>query len=383
MKHAHPQKEAGRDMEKQGTELMQEPYDYINYTLNKISKKSSVFFKVREFFDKLNVKIVPIPLKAYSKTPSITGWTEDTYNPDLYPWARHYGNIGIIIGRSNLIVFDCDSTETVQFFEDLAKKTGLDLNTLIIETRKGRHYYYSCNFSKELERRQFHNNQIRLDILAGNKYQVVAPFSTLKLDENNQILDRRAENYILFEYKPIHIPDELAEITREQYEAIIFELERQFKQKQKEEKQAETKTEIQEERELTEEEIEKLYEIILEHFREGIRQNLLLYLCGFLRKALKISENSVYRLYEKFINIDDPKDIKSRLAAIRKTFEKDETAIAGYTKLCEFLEKEKAEELCRRIRKVLNIPEKRKLGETIEDYQAKLTHFALAKFVKL
>jgi hypothetical protein len=150
------------------------------------------------------------------------------------------------------------------FFEDLAKKIGLDLNTLIIETRKGRHYYYSCNFSKELERKQYksENGQIRLDILAGNKCQVVAPFSTLKVDENDKILDPRTENCLLFEYKPLYVPDKLAEITRKQYEAIIFELERQFKQEQKEEKQAKTKTEIQEERELTEEKIEKIIVII-------------------------------------------------------------------------------------------------------------------------
>ena len=245
-KHAHLQEEAGWDPGNQGTELMQEPYDYINYTLNKISKKSSVFFKVREFFDKLKIKAVLVQLKAFSKEPKEKGWTDPKYDPSLISWARHYGNVGIIPGRSNLIVFDCDSTETIQFFEDLAKKIDLDLNTLVIQTRKGKHYYYYCEFSKELERKQFHNNQIKLDILAGSGCQVVAPFSQLKIDESGNVLDPKAEEYVLFEYKPVNIPEKLVEITREQYETIIEELNRQFKNRQKIEVKLKRITELKE-----------------------------------------------------------------------------------------------------------------------------------------
>ena len=368
-KHAHPQKEAGRDHGNQGTELMQELYDYI---LNETLKKSSIFFKLKELFDKLNRKIVPIPLKTFSKIPAIDGWTEDSYNPSLFSWARHYGNAGIIPGRNDLLVFDCDSTETIQFFEELAKKVNLNLNTLVIQTRKGRHYYYYCEFSKELERKQFHNDQIKLDILAGSRCQVVAPFSQLKIDESGNVLDPKAENYIIFEYIPINIPERIAEITHEQYETIIKKLNKQFKKTQRE---IQRTTELQE-RELTDEEIEKLYEIISEYFEEGVRQNLILYLAGYLRKTLKISEESIYRLYEKFISIDDPDDIKARFAAIKKTYEKNHDVISGWQGLVKVLGEETAEELVNKTCEALNI----------EHYKAKkhiFIEFSEKKYIKI
>lgn len=352
MKHAHPQKEeAGRDHESQEEKLMQELYDYI---LNETLKKSSIFLKVKELFDKLNVKIVPIPLKAFSKTPAIDGWTEDSYNPSLFSWARHYGNIGIIPGKSNLLIFDCDTQDTAQFFENFAQEIGLDLNTLIIKTRRGKHYYYYCTFSSELERKKYANGNIKLDIIAGNKYQVVAPYSLLKLNENGEILNPQAENYILFEYTPINVPERLQEITHEQYEKIIEELNRQFKKTQIEIQKTQVKTELQE-RELTDEEIEKLIEIIQPYWQEGYRQFFLLYLSGFLRKDLEISEDSVIKLYEYFIPGDDRQDIKDRIRAIIKTYEKDSKVVAGKSKLIEILGKKAANELCRKIKQALNI----------------------------
>ena len=354
MKHAHPQKEeAGRNYENQVTDMQ----ELQNYILNEISKKSSVFLKVKTFFDKLKINCCYVPLDPYSKKPSVPGWTDPDYDHSSICWARHPGNIGIIPGRSNLIVFDCDSNETIQFFKELARKINLDLNTLVVKTRKGRHYYYYCKFSKELERKQFHNNQIKLDILAGNKCQVVAPFSQLKIDENGNLLDYKTEEYVLFEYEPVNVPEKLVEITREQYETIIFELEKQFKQEQKKEKQAKTKTEIQEERELTDDEIEKIIEIIQPYWQEGYRQFFLLYLSGFLRKDLKISEESVARLYEKLIaNInDDPDDFKARNKAIKNTYKKPEEEIAGYSGLCNVLGEEITKKLVSKICEVLNI----------------------------
>jgi hypothetical protein len=115
------------------------------------------------------------------------------------------------------------------------------------------------------------------------------------------------------------------------------------------------------EKELTDEEIEKLVEIISEHFIEGQRQNLILYLAGYLRKELNISEESIYKLYEQFQPVDDRKDIKARRAAIRKTFEKELDNITGWSGLVETLGEETARELCNKIKQALNLqPQKTK-----------------------
>jgi hypothetical protein len=322
-------------------------------------QKSSIFFKLHNLFhEKFKIKIYPIPLNPYSKVPSIRNWTD--FDPTVFSWARHPGNIGILVGKSNLLVFDCDTTETVSFFEELAKKINLPLNTLIVKTRKGRHYYYLCNFSNELERKQFHKDQIKLDVIAGNKYQVVAPFSLLKLDKNNQILDAKAEDYILFEYNPLNIPDQLSQISQEQYQSIILELEKHFKTKSpisKEPKHKQTSHEtshVKQERELTEDELEKILEIIKPYYQEGQRQLFLLYLAGFLRKDLKISKESVERLYERLkteMN-DDNEDHKARLKAIEGTYQKEN--IAGYHELCKRLGKEKTDQLVKEIQEALN-----------------------------
>jgi hypothetical protein len=326
-------------------------------------QKSSIFFKIQElFYEKLKIKICPIPLNPYSKVPSVRNWTD--FDPTVFSWVRHPGNVGILLGKSKLLVFDCDTTETVSFFEELAKKINLPLNTLIVQTRKGRHYYYLCNFSNELERKQFYKDQIKLDVIAGNKYQVVAPYSLLKLDQNNQILDAKAENYILFEYTPLNIPEKLVEISKDTYNQLITELEKtllQTKEKRPAPPTPQTfKREQGEQRELNDEEIEKLSEIVSQYFQEGRRQNLLLYLAGYLRKDLNISEESVYKLYESLHPIDDPDDRQYRLEAIKRSFMKGYDDIAGKSKLVEILGEKPAEELLQKIEKALGIPQKTK-----------------------
>ena len=320
----------------------------------------SLSFKLFELFEKLNVKLCLVPLYPYSKKPAVSGWTDPDYNDLSYGWARHNGNAGIIPGRSSLLIVDCDNEETVNFFTKLAQEIDLQLDTLVVQTRRGKHFYYYCEFSYELEKKQFSFDSIKLDLLAGNKCQVVGPFSVLKLDKEGNILDPRSTDYILFEYTPLNIPQRLPEITKEKYEALLAKLE-SFTQKSKKILQLPPYVEKSEERELTDEEIEKLVEVISEHFVEGQRQNLILYLTGYLRKELNISEESILKLYEHLQPIDDPKDRKARIAAIKKTYEKDLENITGKIGLSEILGEETAKELCKKIEQALGIhPQKNK-----------------------
>jgi len=324
----------------------------------------SIYFKLYELFvERLNIKICPVRLGPFSKAPLDVGWTSDDYDPSTIAWTRHYGNIGLIPGRSNLLIIDCDTKETIEFFETLSKQIDLPLDILIVKTRRGQHYYYLCTFSNELEKKQFNDNSrnIKIDLLAGSKCQAVAPYSMLKLDAQGNILKTNAEDFILFTYEPTHIPDSLPSISEDQYQALIKELEKLLPAKLKElkEKPAQSsqtpKEQEEEERHLTEEEIEKLNEILAEHFIEGQRQNLILYLAGFLRKELNVSLDSIYKLYENLQKADDQKDTKSRLAAIQKTFEKSLEDISGKAGLEQLLGEETASTLCSRIKQALGI----------------------------
>jgi len=221
------------------------------------------------------------------------------------------------------------------------------------------------------------NRNIKIDILAGNKCQVVAPYSQLKVKTENGekiILDpKTTENYELFIYEPAYIPEVLPKITEEQYQTLIEELEKLLPTKPKEKERSATiiqtqNIEQEEKRHLTEEEIEKLTEILSDYFIEGQRQNLILYLAGYLRKELNVSIDSIYKLYERLQAADDPKDVRARLAAIHKTFEKDLETIAGRTGLSQILGEENANELCDKIKQALGIqPQKTQKSKKKKD----------------
>jgi ribosomal protein S13 len=120
------------------------------------------------------------------------------------------------------------------------------------------------------------------------------------------------------------------------------------------------------ERDLTDEEIEKLVEIIQPYFVEGQRQNLVLYLTGYLRK-LNVSEESIYKLYEQLQPADDPKDLKARLAAIRKSFEKELEDITGLSGLAGLLGEETARELCSQINQTLKLQTQEEKEELLQE----------------
>lgn len=334
-----------------------------------VDLKASIFFKVQNLFDQLKIKICPVPLEPYSKRPSVGGWASEDYEPSTIPWQLwSKGNVGIIPGRSNLVIFDCDSMETVSFFEYLARRVGLSTDTLIVQTRKGRHYYYYCEFSKDLSRKQFHNDKIKLDVIAGTRFQVVAPFSLLKLNENGEILSPNTkEGYVLFEYTPVNTPPELATLSKEQYEILIQELTKTYKQEEhtkqvpQNSKSFKNERTFQEEKNLTKEEIAKIAELLLNYFVEGKRQNIVLYTAGFLRRELNVSIESIFKLYQHLEPIDDPNDIKDRWQAIERTFKKSSKEISGYNGLVRTLGEEKAEELCEKIRQILNAPQPKKI----------------------
>jgi len=151
--HPHPQAQPQPQGQEAGNSTtMPHPQKY-NVTHFSTLSSPSIYLKLFELFEKLNVKLCLVPLDPFSKKPSVVGWTDDDYNDLTYSWARHVGNIGIIPGRSNLLIIDCDNEETVNFFTKLAEEIDLSMDTLIVQTRRGKHFYYYCTFSHELEKK--------------------------------------------------------------------------------------------------------------------------------------------------------------------------------------------------------------------------------------
>ena len=90
-------------------------------------------------------------------------------------------------------------------------------------------------------------------------------------------------------------------------------------------------------------------------------------MAGYLRKNLNINIDSVLKLYETLCPIDDPKDRRARLDAIRRTFTKDPDNIAGKSKLDEILGKDIAEELVNKIKQVLGIQKQKTKKQKKDD----------------
>lgn len=102
-----------------------------------------------------------IPIRPRDKKP-LMAWKEFQTRfatPDeLTEWFDGTNNnIGIVAGKiSNLTIVDCDSQEAIDFFEQESAARGESTETYIVQTPKGRHYYFqyvpgSNNFQAKKE----------------------------------------------------------------------------------------------------------------------------------------------------------------------------------------------------------------------------------------
>ncbi|MCA9423378.1 MAG: bifunctional DNA primase/polymerase, partial [Nitrospira sp.] len=102
-----------------------------------------------------------LPIRPRDKKP-LCSWKEyQTRHPtqeELQFWFHDTeNNIGIVAGKiSNLTIVDCDSQEAIEFFERKSAACGDSTDTYIVQTPKGRHYYFkfmpgSNNFQAKVE----------------------------------------------------------------------------------------------------------------------------------------------------------------------------------------------------------------------------------------
>jgi len=79
--------------------------------------------------------MVTIPLAKNSKIPAKGLPLNDIYDGHING-NYEFQNIGIVTGRSGIVVFDCDTAESVAFFENLQSY----VDTAKVVTRRGMHF---------------------------------------------------------------------------------------------------------------------------------------------------------------------------------------------------------------------------------------------------
>ena len=281
--------------------------------------------------------MVVIPLAGGTKVP-VKGLDLDAiYNgsePEEGLWKPGV-NIGIVTGRSNLVVFDCDTQEAVEFFMN---RPGY-IKTATVVTRRGRHFYYRLKGDlPELHPTQWKKPEenISIDLKTGKTY-VVAPPSVV--NGHTYIWDPNDWSWA----PPI------AEIAKNEYFHILEELNFCAGKKSTvtspptitspstvtSPPNGNGKSSISEP-----EIVSRIVDVVLPYYIPGQRQQLVLGLVGFLRKA-GLTQNLAESVVQRLHNISGDSDyLYQRLSAVALTYTKDLDEVAGYTMLSEMMAEE-------------------------------------------
>jgi len=274
-----------------------------------------VFKKIYE-----NCHFITIPLARNTKFPVRNLRLEDIYkdiNTDYEDLYENFGNIGIVTGRSGIVVFDCDTEKSIELFESLKNYK----ETAKVITRRGKHYYYRV----ETDHTKLHPTKwktpdeiLKIDLKAGHSY-VVAPPSIV---ENHQYTWEPED----WSYAP-----PITTLTEEEFQAIVKELNEVFhKNKDKSNSSEKNKSDI----------IEKIVKIIQNYYTEGCRQDIILGIAGICRKV-GIDKDTVLDIVEQiYKSSNDTDSIRQRFSAVELTYEKDIEQLAGWSLLEKIISKE-------------------------------------------
>ena len=272
--------------------------------------KSSELMTYAKFYLEKGLSI--IPLKYGEKTP-LKPWKEYQERPptldEVKSWFSKPCNIGIVCGSisGNLIVIDFDSEEK---FEEFYRKVDSGepwlrdklLNTWIVETGKGIHVYFRVNCSKEDFIKLF-RTRVRfvegIDIKAEGGYVVAppskhpsgkfykfrfgpetgTPIETLELNEAKQLLR-------------VLSGEDVEEVGKPKRVGISG-------------------------RKLSDSDIEEIVKLLREVYVKGVRDYIVLYLTGALRK-----EGIDYESARKIVELlaEDDEEIDSRLYVLDRTY---------------------------------------------------------------
>ncbi len=313
-------------------------------------------FKKAEEYLKQGFSVIPVMLiPETGRKVALVDWKKYQLSPppleELKEWfikadfpalksGKNKLGVAIITGRvsRNLVVIDFDGKEALKDFlpelyeinEGLYEKF---VNTWIVETGKGFHYYFKILDPKD----EFHNRiGIRegIDIRAEGGY-VVAPPSP---HPSGKI------------YRFVNRPEKIAELGWEEYTTLLRILEGD---KEKESKAKPEKPEISERK------ILEIINLVKPIYRPGFRNYIIHYLTGWLKKA-GIDFRSARKIVEVLAESDEERD--QRIYVLERTYglkgvEIPEDELKGKSGLQEIAEQqlgeEKSLELIRRLEELL------------------------------
>lgn len=257
-----------------------------------------------------------VPLQAGSKQPA-TNWKEfqtrkiAVQEVEKYDWH----NVGIVTGTiSSLVVFDADTIETINFLE----KSDEFKHTVKVRTKRGMHYYFSVpDLPDSFSCQKIYFENIRIDVKANGGY-VVAPPSVIDGHE-----------YVWIEQNGTGYSRPFLTLSFSELQALIEKIKSKLNIETKKE---EHKTEVNSKTETID--IEQLKKIILTRYEEGHRQDIIMYMSGWLRKE-GVSKDTVEKIVTDICFESGDREVKMRLAAVEQAWKKEPDELKGISGLTE------------------------------------------------
>jgi len=303
-----------------------------------------------------------IPLKPRGKEPLIPWKQYQERLPTEEELERWFGNekeanVGIVTGRvsRNLVVIDFDSEVKFKKFVERLKsaRKGLQIaisNTWIVKTGKGYHVYLRLPNAELVPR-----TKVRLaegiDLKAEGGY-VVAPPSVHPSGKRYEFV--KVENEAL---GPPDV-DEPATLTEEEWEVLLSLLAPRDNSKS-----FERPREVGF-KELRDEDLLKLKELLKDAWVEGQRQLLALYLSGWMAKA-RVHPTSVAKLFRIIAEEKGDKELESRLSTIYYSYRKRYGNASALEELDSLIEEWRSQGVLRRsVSKGNNISEREVKGKS-------------------
>jgi putative DNA primase/helicase len=290
-----------------------------------------------------------IPLQPNSKKPAIS-WQEFQRRiptqEEIDQWQWH--GLGIVTGTvSSLVVLDADNQETV----DMLETAQLCRGTARVRTRRGVHYYFSVyDLPTDFGCQKIYHDRYKVDIKANGGY-VVAPPTSLGTNGDRTTYEWLAEDtgYV----RPF------LTLSFQELQGLLTEI--KLKAGGEKKPAPAPKKQVFGDGNV---DLERLKEVILSGYTVGHRQDICMYLAGMLRKAGVDVDAAIDFVTDVCIAAQD-EEKKTRIAAVRKTFESKKESVKGLSGLVE-LGYEKNEILsC--FRKPAEIQQGSKKSVTIED----------------
>ncbi|HDI74977.1 MAG TPA: DNA primase [Thermoprotei archaeon] len=314
-----------------------------------------------------------IPLRYRDKVPTIE-WkkyqVEKPTEDEVREWFSKRRNIGIVCGSisNNLIVVDFDNRETYRrWVANLPETLRLPLQwTWVVETGKGYHVYF---YAPEVVRTKPRLKE-GIDIKAEGGY-VVAPPS----------IHPSGKQYKFIQGPPLH---DIYLLTKEEWRLLKKSL------GWVEEEEREVEVSEESEKVLSEEQVLEIVGLLKPYYRKGIRDFIVFYLTGWMRKA-GVAYESAKSVVELLAKGTGDEEINQRIYVLDRTYGKrgtppKEEEMKGKTGLQEIIEQqdgeEKALEVIRRLEEILGVasPFRDSIFELL-DYEKQL--YAVANLRRL